>query len=161
MPKFNILEEFDVAIKATARAAVHSTSSRKLAETFFEEEPQMMAAFDREWKIEKLTSLIARERGKLAQSRNARRQLGFGTVGKIVLRSGERYRDSNATLWVLQQLKKQLGATDHPALEQVNRRIAFLKPYAEQKRGITFQAACQLEFEKKVASLGGVRKNEQ
>lgn len=148
MPRLTMLEEFDVAIKATAKTAIRGGTSRQLAERFFEDEPKMMAAFDREWKIEKLTSLISRERGKIAQSKNVRRQLGFGTVGRIVLRSGQPYRDSSATLWVLQQLKKQLGATKHPALDEVNRRIEFLKPYAEGKRGITFRQACQLEFEK-------------
>jgi hypothetical protein len=143
MPKLTVFEELSIAIRA---AAVERGSSRELAERFYENEPDFVRQFQREWAIGTLRLMIAKERGK-ARKKSVRQRLGFGTVGKVILRSGEPYRDATATLWTLQQLRKQLGATDHPALAEVVKRIEFLTPYAHAERGITFPRACQLALE--------------
>jgi hypothetical protein len=144
MPKFTVYEELEIAIKA---AATERGTSWDLADRFYRQEPEFVRQFQEQWGIAAIRAMIVRERGK-TRKKSARAQLGFGTVGKIVLRSsGEPYRDGQATLWQLQQLRKQLGATDHPALAEVVKRIEFMTPYAHAERGITFARACKLALE--------------
>lgn len=146
MPKLKPAEEFDVAVKAVAKDAIDGATSRELAEQFYAEQPDLVNQFDREWKLEKLTFLIAKERAAIRRARDPQRLLGFKLYRrKIVLDSGREFREGDATLKALRLWRKQLGKEKHPLLPEIEKRIEFMEPWSKKKRGITFTEATEQE----------------
>ncbi len=146
MPKLTVLEEFDIAIKEQARIAPRGTTSRQLAEDFYDGEPQFMEVFDREWKVEKLASLFMKERAKIRAALNPRRRLGFKLIRqKFKLSTGKEWTDRKSTLKDNRFLLKHLATVDHPLVPEIKRRIEFQQRWSKEKHGVTFDQACKLE----------------
>jgi len=143
MAKFTVLEELDIAIKAAARAAdAEKISSRQAGERFEADEPNFIRAFQKEWSIEKVASLIAKERAERRAERNVRRRLGFKRIrNKFELSDGKPFVDGASTLWEHELLLKHLGTLEHPLRAEIIKRRDFLRPYAKLQRGISFNEA--------------------
>lgn len=149
MPKLTVLEEFDTAIKSAVKSALPGTTSRQLAEEFFEDQPEMLATFDRDWKVEKLTNVFTKERAKIRQLANPRRRLGFKLIRqKFTLGPDKEWSDRKATLWDSRLLLKHLATQDHPLVPEIKRRIDFQRQWSKDNRGVTFDEACELEAKK-------------
>ena len=146
MPKLKPAEQFQIAVKQVAKDALDGTTSRELAERFYAEEPALVNQFDREWKIEKLAFLIAKERAVLRNARNPQRLLGFRRIRhKFTLSDGREIDDRTATLWSYRQIKSQLSKEPHPLKLEIEKRIEFMEPWSRKKRGITFTEATERE----------------
>jgi hypothetical protein len=126
LAKLTIAEEFEVAIRSTAATADQTISSRQIAETFYQDEPDFIHTFQREWVIEKLASLIAARRAKIRRERDPQVRLGFKHLRqRVELPSGKIFRPDGASLWLYQLWRKQLTNTAHPLCAEIDRRIAF------------------------------------
>lgn len=150
MQKLSVLEEFDVAIKAVARDAHDSVTSRQLAEEFDQAEAALVRHLEREWRLEKLTSIIARHRAEIRRARNPQRILGFRVIRKrITLQSGKKVREGEMTLNALRFWREKVATEDHPTTVEIDKRIAFMLPWSKSNPGISFEKACELEAAKK------------
>jgi hypothetical protein len=151
LTKLSPAEKLDIALKAIARDADPARSGREVAEDFYERERILIDHFSREWVTEKLMEIIRRERLKLKPVEPSQMLLGFVLPKTIVLKSGEKIANFEATLWKLRQYKGRLWSRSSRALDAVEKSIAFMEPYAAETPGITFGEALALEAKKKAA----------
>ena len=149
MRKLSVLEELASAIRTAAGEADPAAPSRELATEFYESHPDLIADFQRIWVEEKITFLIARQRAAKARERDPQRVLGFHRMPAIRLASGKRIREREATLAALKLWRRRIGSITEPAREEIDKRIAFLEPYAKRDRGITLGQALALEAKKR------------
>ena len=153
MAKLTVAEEFDVALKLAARDADSKTPSRLVAEDFYRSEPRLVEQFSRDWIIEKLTSLIGRQRTALRRANDPQMSLGFVVPKTIVVGEGERIAFGDATLRKLRLYRAKLWnekRSDKPkAIQNLDQAIALLKRYASTEKGITYSEAVARELRKR------------
>jgi hypothetical protein len=152
MPELNLLEDLASAIALVSRETPVE-SSREVAEKFYEDEPELVKHFAREWIIETLASLIRRRRLKTQLEEDPQMVLGFKPPSEIVWREDEKVSFDDATLWKLRLHRTLISKAHkdhkHPAVVKIEKAIELMEPYAHEHHGITWSEVVKLEAEKK------------
>jgi hypothetical protein len=151
--RLNSLEEFKIAISHAARDAGEKESSREVAERFYEDQSETLVQFDKEWKVEKLATLIAKERAAIRRAANVQLSLGFRPLpGRFVRPSGVVVSEKEATLRTFLLWRRKLVKQPRPDLTEIDKRIAVMRPYSQLERGITWGTVVEKEAAKKPAA---------
>jgi len=153
MPKLNMLEQLDIALKATARDAMKGQTSLELAEEFYESERRLIEPVTRDWTIARLANIIARHRKRAAreadQQLTMELSLGFhGFPKRFKVQSGKAIPKEDATINVFRELARKLREKDSPALQDANRAIELMAKYTPEHPRITWGEVVKREAEK-------------
>lgn len=145
MAKLTVEEELDVAFKLAAKEADSGPtrqSSREAATEFYRSERKLIAPFAEDWIIDKIASVLSKERTKLRRERDRQYSLvGFKPPRRFVLPSGEKEEWGKATLHALKQGRavvwQQHKDYKHPAVQKFDKAIAFMEN-APRQHGLTW-----------------------
>ena len=161
MPELNLLEDLASAIALVARETPIEPS-RKVAEKFYEDEPELVQHFAREWIVATLAALIRRRRLKTQLEEDPQMVLGFKPPGEIVWKKDAKVTFDDATLRKLRLHRKLLSKAHkghkHPAVVKIDKAIELMEPYSHEHHGITWREVAQLEAKKKAAAKKGKAK---
>ncbi len=157
MAKLNVAEELDAAIRSAARDFPEGGSSREIAEAFYESHRQLIEPFIPEWTIEKLTSLVGRDRARArAENREqqplfiAERALGIGRLPqKVKRKDGTPVPRGEATVGPFRALVRELEAKGSPALNSAKEAVALFAEHSPNDQRITWAEVAELQAAKK------------
>jgi hypothetical protein len=151
MPKLSDLEELQAGIRLAAKDADPHTPSAEIASEFYEQNRELIASVADQWVLDKLSSLIRKERAKVRRDTNQQLviegMLGFRRLpSRIERRPGERISRSDATIADFRKLVAQLRREKSPALVEAINAVELMSRYS-QRGGvpITWQQAIELE----------------
>lgn len=133
-----------------AEDAPPGTPTAQLAAEFYEANRKLVEPLIREWTIQKLASLIGKQRAKIRRSSS--QQLVFeGMLGfkhlpaTIATASGESVPRGEATIGVYRKLEARLRRTTTPALEEVQRAIKLMEPHVAENQRVTWAEVLERE----------------
>jgi hypothetical protein len=152
MTKFSALEELQSAIRMAVDEADSKQTSRQIAAKFYGDHGELIRPFEVAWVQEKLASLLSNYRLGQRRAKDVQYQLGFRHMPKrIVMPSGKSVRRDQATIGVLEELAKQLRATKHRGLAEVENAIALMAKYRGKpdSKFITWAEVVEREAAKK------------
>lgn len=138
MPKLTQLEEFASAIKTAAHEAEAGTSNMQTAHDFYESNRELVAPFIDQWVIQKLSILIGKHRKKTRLASNQQlsfeESLGFKHLPKTIHVFGKDVPRGKATIQAFRALVTQLRRQKSVALEEAERAVELMAPYAAVKQ---------------------------
>jgi hypothetical protein len=138
MPKLTQLEEFASAIKIFALDAEPGTSNTQAASDFYEVNRELVSPFIDEWAIQKLATLIGKHRKKARRASieqlSFEESLGFTHLPRTIDVYGKTIPRGKATIQAFRALVTQLRKQKSAALEEAQRAVALMAPYAAVKK---------------------------
>jgi hypothetical protein len=133
-------ENLQKTLRRAALDAEPHLSSLAIAEALYDAEPRLIQEFSREWIVDRLATLLRLHRAKARVEESPQMLLGFSKlpVAFVPKLGGKRIDLGAATLMDLRQFRSRILGRKSPRLDEVEKAIALMEPYARKEHGITF-----------------------
>jgi hypothetical protein len=140
--------EIEITLETALMLAAPGTTTRKIAEGIYTNEPQLMADLHRSWMIDRLIWMLNRKRANVPLEDQLSLP-GFPTFPRrLTLKNGGRPFFMQANLTQLKEFREVLLKRRPPRLRVVERLIELMTPYAKKRASISVVEVITAEKQK-------------